>query len=213
MGLKLLRKTRDLKQRIGKKYDNEQFWIAFGENYYDKYKNKKDWVKQQESLLLPELKKLDFNSILEFGCGFGRLTKILAENFNLTKYDAFDISKGQIDNAKKYCSGHKINFSVGSIADFQSDFTYDLVLGPEILLHIEPKDIEFVIQKMSRFASKYFIQTGSPYNPHQKIHKATHTFYHDYESIYQRVGLPKAKIIPVNDINQIHILELNKSTI
>lgn len=45
MGLKLLRKTRDLKQRIGKKYDNEQFWIAFGENYYDKYKNKKDWVK------------------------------------------------------------------------------------------------------------------------------------------------------------------------
>lgn len=209
-GRRILRKTKNLFQVVGKKYQNEQFWKEFGKQYYDKYKNKKSWVIKQEELLLAELKKLEFNSVLEFGCGFGRLTKLLTDNFEIKNYTAFDISEKQIENAKKYCGDIGIQFQVSSIKDFSTDKKFDLVVGPEILLHIEPKNIEFVIKKMSGFATKYFIQTGSPYSPDQKIHRATHTFYHDYKTIYQKIGLPKPFIIPVNEINEIHIITLGQ---
>ncbi|MBT5201609.1 MAG: hypothetical protein HOK63_03000, partial [Thaumarchaeota archaeon] len=56
MGLGLLRKMKNYSQILNKKYENEEFWKKFGVEYYDKYKNKKEWVKKQEILLVEHLK-------------------------------------------------------------------------------------------------------------------------------------------------------------
>jgi len=209
VGLGLLRKAKNYSQVFGKKYENEDFWKKFGVEYYDKYKNKKEWVKKQEILLIEHLKTLEFDSVLEFGCGFGRTAKILSENFPIQKFNAFDLSSHQIENAKKYCEGLNIKFMTSSLKDFDTNEKFDLVFGPEILMHIEPKDIEFVIKKMMSFANKYFIATIFPYKS-QKIHQGTHTFYHDYEKIYEKIGLPQPTIIPVDRINEIHIIDMRK---
>ncbi len=50
--------------------------------------------------------------------------------------------------------------------------------------------------------------TASPYNPDAIIHRDTHTFYHNYTKIYDMIGLPKPKIIPVNHINEIQFISL-----
>ena len=206
----LLRKTKNHLNGIFEgKYENEKFWNNFGKNYYEKYeKNKKEWVKEQEILLVDHLKEYEFDSVLEFGCGYGRLTKVLCENFSIKTYNAFDLVPEQIENAKKYCKDLDVQFKVSSINDFKSTEKFDLVVGPEILLHIEPNDIEFVIKKMSSFANKFFMATASPYNPDAIIHRGTHTFYHNYKKIYDIVGLPQPKIIPVNDINEIQFISL-----
>lgn len=208
-GLGILRKLRDLKQISGEKYENEKFWKQFGEKYYDNYKNKKDWVQKQEVLLVENLKKLEFDSVLEFACGFGRTAKVFSENFAIKKFHAFDLSPHQIEHAKKYCKGFDIKFMTSTINDFESDEKFDIVFGPEVLMHIEPKDIEFVIKKMSSFTKRYFIVTVFPFK-NQKIHKGTHTFYHDYEKIYEKIGLPKPTIIPVDNINEIHIIDIKR---
>jgi trans-aconitate methyltransferase len=216
MGLGLLRKAKNFSQVFGKKYENEDFWKKFGIKYYDNYKNKKEWVKKQEILLIEHLKTLEFDSVLEFGCGFGRTTKILSENFPIQKFNAFDLSSHQIENAKKYCEGLNIKFMTSSLKDFDTNEKFDLVFGPEILMHIEPKDIEFVIKKMMGFANKYFIATVFPHKSQkihrgtQKIHRGTHTFYHDYEKIYEKIGLPQPTIILVDGINEIHIIDMRK---
>lgn len=54
------------------------------------------------------LKKISFNSVLEFGCGYGRITKLILDNFSLNYYTAFDVSPHQLYNAKKECSDHKL---------------------------------------------------------------------------------------------------------
>ena len=216
MGLGLLRKAKNFSQVFSKKYENEGFWKKFGIEYYDNYKNKKEWVKKQEILLIEHLKTLEFDSVLEFGCGFGRTAKILSENFSIQKFNAFDLSSHQIENAKKYCEGLNIKFMTSSLKDFNTNEKFDLVFGPEILMHIEPKDIEFVIKKMMGFANKYFIATVFPHENQknhrgtQKIYRGTHTFYHDYEKIYEKIGLPQPTIIPVDGINEIHIIDMKK---
>ena len=63
------------------------------------------FIKQEKSLL-SYLKTLSFDTILEFGCDFGRITKLILDNFNVNNYTAFDLSSDQINNAKKLCENY-----------------------------------------------------------------------------------------------------------
>ena len=67
------------------------------------------------------LKKISFNSVLEFGCDYGRITKLILDNFSLNYYTAFDVSPHQLYNAKKECSDHKVDFQLSSIEQFKSE--------------------------------------------------------------------------------------------
>ena len=51
----ILRKGKNIFQVFNKKYENEDFWKKFGIEYYDKYKDKKEWIKKQETLLVKHL--------------------------------------------------------------------------------------------------------------------------------------------------------------
>lgn len=60
------------------------------------------FFKIQENALLDYLKTIQFESVLEYGFGFGRITKLLLENFEIKQYKVFDLSQDQIINAKNY---------------------------------------------------------------------------------------------------------------
>ena len=66
----------------------------------------------QEEFLLEHLNGLSgsFQTVLELGCGFGRITKLLLTNSdNITEYLAVDISPDQIENAKTLISSEKFS--------------------------------------------------------------------------------------------------------
>ena len=94
-------------------YDPKKYWKKRGKVYRDQFQYS-DFFEKQESFLLEHLKKFNFNSILEFGCGFGRITKIILKNFDVEEYKAVDISIDQIDNAKQELGelANKVNFQV-----------------------------------------------------------------------------------------------------
>ena len=49
------------------------------------------------------------STVLELGCGFGRITKLLLLNFpNIKEYLAVDLSQHQIENAKEYVRPQEI---------------------------------------------------------------------------------------------------------
>jgi SAM-dependent methyltransferase len=203
-GLRLYRKARKL---FRNKYDNEGFWQGkFGKGYYDMYTKKpyyKDLMINHEKGLVKFLKTIEFGSVLEFGAGFGRITKVISENFNVDTYDAFDISSDQIQNAKKHCKGLPVNFIVSSFNDFKSDKKYDVVIGCECLIHIPPEKLEEYISKMLTYSKKYFIITGLPYKPNAEELFDTpnghvNTWYHDYDKIFKSHNLSIQKI-PTND--------------
>ena len=181
--------------------DVSEYWRNRGGGYYDELKNQtaseKSLLKTQEEHVLKLFQGKKFNSILEVGCGFGRYTKILYSLFKPEKYLALDISKEQIENAKKYVNNEKIEFQCSKIQDFNSDQNFDLVFASEIVMHINFEDIEEVIKKLSMFC-KGSIVTIDLFEK-DKIGSSSkgYCFVHDYSKLFEKNGAKKVKIHPI----------------
>lgn len=179
-------------------YRQEAYWKARGKNYCEDFQHTLPFQRQEEELV-QVLDTLQFRTVLEVGCGFGRMTKIVSEKYSPTEYKAFDISKDQILKAMALCT-RRIDFAVSSISDFKSEKKFDLVLASEVLLHIKPNDIEKVINKLWSFTGKYLV-TIDPYEM-PKVHGG-HAFIHPYARMFQKLS---------NDIVN-HPIEASKQSI
>jgi len=169
-----------------KKYNPLNYWEKRGKVYYDQF-TYDDNTQREETSLVNYLKTISFESVLEYGCGFGRITKLLLDNFDIKQYKAFDLSPHQIDNAKKLCNNYDVDFTVSSIHDFVDSKTYDLVIGVEILMHVPPALINSEIEKLSMFSKKYMVNVDF-YEDLSNTKLAKHNFLHQYATIYNQLA-------------------------
>ena len=178
MGFGLYRK---FKTKIGT-YQPYQYWYKRGKKYQDEFEYS-EFFKLQEKVFLNVLKDLSFESVLEFGCGFGRMTKLISENFPIKKYVAFDLSSHQIQNAKKNCSSFDVNFYVNTIQDFKLKEKFDLVFGSEVLLHVKPQEVKQEVKHLLNYSNKNMLNID--FFPDEISNNlAKHNFIHPYEKIY-----------------------------
>src|SRR5688500_16626499 len=101
-------------------YNPSEYWHERGKKYKENFRYNKDFV-LQEDLLITYLRDNLFTSdvptksILELGCGYGRITKLLLTKFTnmIKEYHAVDLSPHQIENAKKYVdtNNNQLTFS------------------------------------------------------------------------------------------------------
>lgn len=150
---------------------------------YDKYKI------IQEEFLLDHLDSLNnFHSVLEWGRGFGRITKLMLTRYSeIQEYLAVDLSPHQIENAKTYLDSiiflHKeLENQVSNTQSFKSEKKYDL---SEVLMYILPSEIDSVVGKLESLSNKHIInidwfEEALP----QKI--APHNLIHPYELLYKK---------------------------
>ena len=72
-----------------KKYDNVTYWEQEGKLYLNNYSNLDESIikryDEQANLIIKFLSNLEFNSVCEAGCGFGRITKKIIDKFNIPK--------------------------------------------------------------------------------------------------------------------------------
>lgn len=178
-------------------YNPVEYWTERGKTYYDNFKPDGKF-RLQESVLLQHLQKLQFESVLEVGCGFGRMTALLCEHFRISEYRAIDLSPDQIARAKEYVRA-PVAFEISTIQELQAK-QYDLVLASEVLLHVLPSEIEVVITKLLSLAKRHLVHI----DPMMKVEKlAPHNFMHAYPAIYRRVAsVAKVTFVPVGDIGQ-----------
>ena len=176
-------------------YNPSEYWHERGKVYkqnfhYDENK------RLQEEFLIEYLNSItgSFKSVLELGCGFGRITKLLVTNYNnITEYLAIDISPHQIENAKillssvKLPNEVKLEFMVSDIQSLNLDNKkkYDLVILSEVLLHILPSEIDSVIKKLVTLSKKHIINIDW-YEDNPPMKHAHHNFIHQYKTIYKR---------------------------
>ena len=165
----------------------ERFWIKIGRDHKQRYRRHSLHIKmrnrKQEREILRMLNQLEFSSVLEVGCGWGRLTKLIMKRFNPSPYVAFDISADQIRNAREYV-GNKVDFRVSSISNFAfKENSYDLVFASAVLMHIPPKEVRSTIDKMV-FATKKYVVNVDWYEPGYKGIPEWWCFHHDYMRLY-----------------------------
>jgi len=181
-----------------KKYKPIDYWNKRGKKYKDEFVYN-EFFKIQEKTLIDHLKMIEFESVLEYGCGFGRITKLLLENFEIKQYKAFDLSHDQINNAKKLCYNYNVEFEVSTIQDYVDTKKYDLVIGVEILMHVPPEIISSAVEKISRFSSKHMINIDF-YEDTPTTNLAKHNFLHQYVSIYNKLEkIQKVDRIKINE--------------
>lgn len=167
------------------KYDPEKYWqtrgkVFFNENPYDG----PEWP-AIENNFLKYILGLEFSSVLEFGCGFGRITNLMIKKFPfITEYRAVDLSKEQIKNAEKMINSDKVSFEVSTIQDLNVKKKFDLVLGFAVLMHVPPSDIKSVIDKLVSLSSRHVINADWDDVKKPKLSLANFCFLHDYRSLF-----------------------------
>ena len=187
-------------------YNPSEYWRERGKVYKKNFRYDKD-KRLQEEFLLAHLNGLSgsFQSVLELGCGFGRITKLLLTNYdNITEYLAVDISPDQIENAKTLISSEKLSnkvkldFRVSDIQSLKLDKQYDLVILSEVLLHILPTEIDSIVNKLISMTKRHIINIDW-YEDQPPKTQASHNFIHQYESIYKKFTEPSTHIerIPI----------------
>ena len=172
-------------------YIPKEYWLERGKVYKQEFQYNKKF-KLQEQMLIDYLKKqVSFSTVLEVGCGFGRITKLLLSNFpEITEYVAVDLSPEQIENAKKYVLGvdrrTALKFIVSDIQSLELDSKYDLVIAPEVLLHILPSEIKDVIARLEGWSKRNIVNIDW-YEEVVPRKAAPHNFIHQYEEIYRQM--------------------------
>jgi ubiquinone/menaquinone biosynthesis C-methylase UbiE len=177
-------------------YKPSEYWQERGKVYQKNFVYDKN-MRLQESMLIKHLSDSIFTSdesvqsVLELGCGFGRITKLLLTNFqNIQEYLAVDLSPHQLENAKKYVDSHndKITFLLSDIQSLNTNNKkYDLVILSEVLLHIIPSEIDSIIKKIISLSNKHIVNIDwYQDNLPQDYKRASHNFNHQYEAIYKK---------------------------
>ena len=179
-------------------YNPREYWLARGKVYKAQFKY--DPEKQlQEEVLLNYLKSMPpFQSVLEIGCGFGRITKLILSNFpDIGEYVAMDMSPDQLETAKNFVKSDKVRFIESDIQSSQLDKKYDLVIAVSVLLHILPSEINQVISKLTSFSKSNVINVDY-YEEGAARQVAPHNFMHQYEAIYKsQSSVESVRRIPV----------------
>lgn len=141
-----------------------------------------------------ELKNFKFKSVLELGCGYGRITKAILENFKIGKYHVVDISPENLTRTFKIANG-KVVVHEQDIRKLEINGKFDLVIAIEVLMHIPVNDIEETIKRMYGKSNQLIVHldyTGMP-----KFQLASHCFIHRYFDIHEKLGGEIVNVKPV----------------
>ena len=147
-----------------------------GKTYYQDFKYNDDY-KLQENELLKYLKTIKFNSVLEFGCGFGRITKLILDNCHPGWFTAVDLSQEQLDHVCYTDETWR-----ASIETYPYSRKFDLVIAVEVLMHQLPDKVQSIIDKMISLSNKHVINVDYYSEKYEEL--APHNFNHDYFSLY-----------------------------
>lgn len=172
-------------------YNPREYWLEKGKLYRQEFQYNKKFKLQEQTLTEYLKKNVSFSSVLEVGCGFGRITKILLSNFpEITRYVAVDLSPDQIENAKRHVMGVDkkgvLEFVVSDIQSLEISSKHDLIIAPEVLLHILPSEIKEVIEKLVVWSKRNIVNIDW-YEDVSPLKAAPHNFVHEYEKIYSEI--------------------------
>lgn len=172
-------------------YIPKEYWLEKGKVYKQEFRYNKKFMLQEQILVEYLRKNTSFSTVLEVGCGFGRITKIILSNFpEVTEYVAVDLSPDQIENARNYVMGSDkrgvLKFIVSDIQSLDMNSKYDLVIAPEVLLHILPSEIKEVLVKMVGWSRRNVVNIDW-YEDVTPRKAAPHNFIHEYEKIYHEI--------------------------
>lgn len=192
----ILRKLYESGIDIPRETDVTGFWDRTGTHYMQDQSELPEWKKQglrvQEKALVTSLRSLRFGSVLEVGCGYGRILRLIHENFDAV-VAGVDLSGDQLRNAVDYLKNQGISLSQQSAGNLGfPDGTFDLVLTCNVLLHVPPRRLDAVLKELLR-VSRAHIVLIEPYKGDNRHFRKAYCWEHDYQVHLLRHGAVHVK--------------------
>lgn len=160
------------------------YWVAAGADtsnpeHEANFRRTTPYVLQEQELMAT-LERLEFDSILEFGCGWGRITKLVHDRWPDVPYRAVDLSPERVWSAAK--KTQDVEFTTATIADYSGEGA-DLVLAVEVLMHQPPDDVVPAARKLVDLAKRYVVTVDWTQDLGDVL-IASWNFRHDYFDVF-----------------------------
>jgi SAM-dependent methyltransferase len=176
---------------MSENFNVNQYWLKRGQTYLQEERLALEYHRVQERFLFDILaqSQIPLRKILELGCGFGRITKLLAQHFPQAQITALDLSPDQLANAKAYCTG------ASNISFAQYDFysgqpfpgaDYDLAIAIEVFLHHPAEIVRGLLGKLS---SDSQMVVNIDWSEDWRWKTPEHVWIHDYPALNRQAGL------------------------
>lgn len=136
---------------------------------------------EEDKFILGHLNKLSFKSVLDIGCGDGRMADLIFKNFNIERYVGIDLSKDRLMMLEKKSYPATLVYGDYLKTIFPQ---FDLIIASHVLLHIHPFNIKDFIRKMTN-ESKHIIHIDYfpvPGKEHKEMEY--YNFLHPYPELY-----------------------------
>lgn len=120
-------------------------------------------------------------SVLDVGCGRGRLASVLAKVLPKAKYHGIDVGPEQLKATQQVRPDGTLYLS--PLQEFDTRHQYDLVIASEVLMHIPPAEIEQAVEQLFKLSRKWIISIDWT----QKmpwVEAAYWNWLHDYQGLY-----------------------------
>ena len=128
-----------------------EYWRQRGKTYPQECAER-GWWDIENPPLFAILDTLEFGSVLDVGCGFGRVGAALIRHYPHIAYTGVDVSPDMLTVARERLPGAE--FIEADLATWDDDRRWDLVVAVSTLGHVHPDDIEVVIAKLRRMANR-----------------------------------------------------------
>lgn len=136
---------------------------------------------QEAEFLIQEISFIKPESVLEIGCGYGRILKLISEKLEIKKLVGVDFSFKMLNKGKKYLSSkQKIDLIFADVTEklpFDKN-EFDLVFSSQVLMEIPPLKVNKAIEEMLRVTKKYLIIA-------ENNNRGPRSFSHNYKRIIQ----------------------------
>lgn len=172
-------------------YHPAREWQEWGAWYWDDF-NPAGYT-EQEAMLAETLDHLAFDTVLDVGCGFGRIGLLIQRIRPEAQYHGIDASADQIAKAKELLPTG--TYEQTAILAFDPGRRWDLVVASEVLMHQPPELIAPTVERLKEWAGRWVLSIDG-YHPGAPVEVGSFwNWNHDYPGLYgddllltQRVG-------------------------
>lgn len=180
--------------------------IRYNERYrqYGYSEKSLGWTKNKQDIrfnVLTEMIKEDNFSILDIGCGFGDINRVLHCRFKNYQYTGIDIIEAFIEEGKKRYSSSDVEFVTGDFLKYKFVKKYDYIVASGIFNHqlSDQSNYEYfesVTEKSIQLARK---SISFDFLSDKVDYRLENTFHNSPETILSIAYLFSRRIILRND--------------
>jgi spore coat polysaccharide biosynthesis protein SpsF len=136
--------------------EQEKFWFGdFGKKYISRNNSKK--IQKNTDIFFKKIfkKKINLNTIIELGANVGNNIKSLSKIYPKSKITSVEINEKACKILRKKFTDIKVINS--SLASLKINETFELVLCKGILIHINPRQLNKIYDKIYSLSKKYIL--------------------------------------------------------